>query len=270
MNADQTPQDNKDKDAGEPTFAPSETAPERAPEAAPDAAPDAPGAQAEAGTETPGDAGEADPTLAADANAHIEHLEGELVALNDKLLRALAEAENVRRRAQRDKEDASKYAIKGFAEDMLRVGDNLSRALAAIDGDARKADANLDNLAVGVEMVMKELLSAFDRAGVKPIEAEGSRFDPMLHEAMYEIDDATKPAGTVAHVLEQGFTLHGRTLRAAKVGVTKGGPKPEAPAADGAALAGGQSREGQHAYEHRSDAKASGQGGAGHQFDEKL
>jgi molecular chaperone GrpE len=266
MNEDQKPQDNKDtgagQGAGEPTFAPSETASERAPEAAPEAAPNAPGAQADAGADA---AGEADPTLAADANAHIEHLEGELVALNDKLLRALAEAENVRRRAQRDKEDALKYAIKGFAEDMLRVGDNLSRALAAIDGDARKADANMDNLAVGVEMVMKELLSAFDRAGVKPIEAEGARFDPMLHEAMYEIDDASKPAGTVAHVLEQGFTLHGRTLRAAKVGVTKGGPKPDAPA-----QAGGQSREGQHAYEHQSDTKGGGERGAGHQFDEKL
>jgi molecular chaperone GrpE len=251
MNADQPPRDESNpghaQDTGEPNFAPSETAPVPSQEPAP---------------------------ALDDATAHIEHLEGELAALNDKLLRSLAEAENVRRRAQRDKEDASKYAIKGFAEDMLRVADNLGRALAAIDADARKQDANLETIAVGVEMVMKELLSAFERAGVKPIEAEGQRFDPMLHEAMYELEDPSKPAGTVAQVLEQGFTLHGRTLRAAKVGVTKGGPKPEAkseaPAAEAERPQAGAGREGQHAYEHRSDGQTGGQGGAGHQFDEKL
>lgn len=204
-------------------------------------------------------------------------LEAEAASLNDKLLRALAEAENVRRRAQRDKEDATKYAIKGFAEDMVRVADNLGRALSAIDAEARVQDANLETIAVGIEMVQKELLAAFERAGVKPIAAMGARFDPMQHEAMYEIEDPGQPAGTIAHVLEDGFTLHGRTLRAAKVGVTKGGPKAGAADEGGPAPAdaapdgqgdgqGDGQRDGQHAYEHKAD----GPGETGARLDEKL
>lgn len=269
MNDDETPK--PDGTSDDPTFAPSEMAPDApsGPATGPassqendPAAPEAPAAEpdpAAVAGEDPQTPSTADP--GADM-ARIEALEIELAETNDKLLRALAEAENVRRRAQRDKEDATKYAIKGFAEDMLRVADNMGRALSAIDADARAADANLENIAVGVEMVQKELLAAFERAGVKPIAAMGARFDPMLHEAMFEIPDPAQPAGTVAQVLEDGFTLHGRTLRAAKVGVTKGGPKAAAPAEEPDA----PRRDGQQAYEQPAD----GATDAGRQLDEEL
>jgi len=208
---------------------------------------------------------EEDIEVEADPQERIEILEAKVSDLNDKLLRAMAETENVRRRAQRDKSDASKFAIKNFAEDLLRVSDNMGRALHSIDADARSQDANLENIAVGVEMVAKELLSAFERAGIKPIEALSHRFDPMRHEAMYEIEDKETPAGTVAQVLEVGYMLHDRTLRAAKVGVTKGGPK-EAPAestGDEDPTVEAQVREGQAAYEQKG-------GEAGSTLDEEL
>ena len=199
----------------------------------------------------------------------IEALEAEVAEMSDRALRALAEAENVRRRAQRDKEDASKYAIKNFAEDMIRVSDNLGRALSSIDDNVRGKDINLDNMAVGVEMVQKELLAAFERAKVKPILALGARFDPMKHEAMFEIEDPNQPAGTVSQVLEDGFTLHDRTLRAAKVGVTKGGPKSDFKSSESLGnltSADLHQREGQQAYEQKPDGSAE----AGEKLDEEL
>jgi len=205
-----------------------------------------------------------------DPDARIAELEAEVAELNDRVLRALAEAENVRRRAQRDREDASKYAIKNFAEGMLGIADNLGRALASIDADARAQDANLENIFVGVEMVQKELVTTFERYGIQPIKALGAKFDPMLHEAMFEIEDTETAAGTVAQVLEPGYVLHGRTLRAAKVGVTKGGPKePSAPdaapdAGDAAAEAEPEAdpaaREGQAAYESQTEPKTASGG----------
>ena len=200
-----------------------------------------------------------------DPAARISALEGQVEELNDKLLRALAEAENVRRRAQRDKEDTAKYGIKNFAEGVLGVADNLGRAMASIDADARVKDPNLENLFVGVEMVQKDLMSTFERFGVTPIKALGAKFDPMLHEAMYEVEDADTPAGTIAQVLEPGYVLHGRTLRAAKVGITKGGLKEaQMPAADAPAEASSAeevsadppTREGQAAYETKTESKA--------------
>ncbi len=204
-----------------------------------------------------------------DAAARIVVLEEQVVELNDKLLRALAEAENVRRRAQRDKEDTAKYGIKNFAEGILGVADNLGRAMASIDADARVKDPNLENLFVGVEMVQKDLMSTFERYGVTPIKALGAKFDPMLHEAMYEIEDTDTPAGTIAQVLEPGYVLHGRTLRAAKVGITKGGPKDaqisaaDSPAEDSAAegdSADPATREGQAAYETQTEPKTASGG----------
>ncbi len=226
---------------------------------------------ADATEETPwgdGDTAEAE-AAQDDAAARIAALEEQVAELNDKLLRALAEAENVRRRAQRDKEDTAKYGIKNFAEGILGVADNLGRAMASIDADARVKDPNLENLFVGVEMVQKDLMSTFERYGVTPIKALGAKFDPMLHEAMYEIEDTDTPAGTIAQVLEPGYVLHGRTLRAAKVGITKGGPKEaQLPAADAPAeesSAEGDSadpatREGQAAYETQTESKTASGG----------
>jgi molecular chaperone GrpE len=182
----------------------------------------------------------------------VEILQAQVSDLNDKLLRALAETENVRRRAQRDKEDASKYAIKSFAEQMITVSDNLGRALQSVDADARADNSALDNIVVGIEMVCRELNSGFERSGIMAIEALGQKFDPMMHEAMYEIEDKTTVAGTVAHVLEVGYVLNGRTLRAAKVGITKGGPKI-APVAETAEEGGDAdaSKDNQTAYESK-------------------
>jgi len=185
----------------------------------------------------------------------IEILEARVADLNDKLLRAIAETENVRRRAQRDKEDASKYAIKSFAEQMITVSDNLGRALQSVDEGARADNPALDSIVVGIEMVVRELNSGFERSGIKAIEALGQKFDPMMHEAMFEIEDTESAAGTIAQVLEVGYTLSGRTLRASKVGITKGGPKiapvPVAENADAEGLDADPAKDGQTAYESK-------------------
>jgi len=224
----------------------------------------APGDDAQAVPETDGEA-EEEAEVEADPQERIEILEAKVSDLNDKLLRAMAETENVRRRAQRDREDAAKYSLKSFVEQMLTVADNMGRALHSIDPEARTQDPALENIAVGVEMVNRELLSSLERFGIKPIEALGHRFDPMRHEAMFEIEDKETAAGTVAQVLEVGYMLHDRTLRAAKVGVTKGGPKeiPGEDKGDEDAAVEAQVREGQAAYEQKG-------GEAGSTLDEEL
>ena len=154
-------------------------------------------------------------------------LEAELADAKDKLLRALAEAENVRRRAARDVENASKRAIAGFARDMATVADNLGRAMDAVDPKAYEGNENLKGLITGIEMTAKDLQKGFERNGIIKLDPLGERFDPQLHEAMFEYEDASKPSGTVGQVMEPGYSLNGLPLRPAKVGVTKGGPKPE-------------------------------------------
>ncbi|MBT3556529.1 MAG: nucleotide exchange factor GrpE [Rhodospirillales bacterium] len=161
----------------------------------------------------------------------VVRLEGELASMHDKLLRAVAETENVRRRAQRDKEDTARYAVSNFSRDLLSVADNLRRALDSVDEDARKESPALENLMIGVEMTERELLAAFERTNIRRMETIGQRFDPNFHEAMFEYDDPDQPAKTVGQEIEAGYMLHDRALRPAKVGVTKGGPKEEAPAA---------------------------------------
>lgn len=159
--------------------------------------------------------------------------DAEVARLKDEYLRALAETENVRRRAARDRQEASQYAISGFARDLLSVADNLQRAMASVDAQARASDPALDALMSGLELTAKELKAVFERHGVKPIEAEGRPFDPHVHEAMYEVPDSSVPHGTVLHVVQAGYLLHDRTLRPARVGISRGGPKPsERPAAE--------------------------------------
>lgn len=180
-----------------------------------------------------------------------EVLAAELADAQDKVLRALAEVENVRRRAQRDKEDATRYAIAGFARDMVGVADNLRRALDSITPQARAASEGLNALAVGVEMTESAMLAALERNGVKPIDAVGQPFDANRHEALFEIPDDTKPAGTVLQVMERGYMLRDRLLRPAKVGIAKGGPRAE-PRPDPAGEVPGQRSP--SAYERRTDA----------------
>lgn len=153
-------------------------------------------------------------------------IETELAETRDRLLRALAETENVRRRASRDVENASKRAIAGFAREMVVVADNLSRALSSVDSEKFATDPAVKSMLEGVEMTAREMQNAFSRNGIKKIDPLGERFDPQHHEAMFEFEDPSKPAGTVGQVMEPGYTLHDQPLRPAKVGVTKGGQKP--------------------------------------------
>jgi len=173
---------------------------------------------------------------AASAAALAERLaaaEAEAARLKNEYLRALAETENVRKRSARERQEAGQYAIAGFARDLLSVADNLQRALDAVDAQAKAADPALQALTSGVEMTEKELLSVLERHGVKPIPALGQVFDPHVHEALYELPDPTVPQGTVVQVAQSGYTLHDRTLRPARVGLARGGPKPgAAPAAE--------------------------------------
>lgn len=154
----------------------------------------------------------------------VAKLETEVAGLKDQLLRAMAETENTRRRAQRDREDASKFAVSSFAKELVTVADNLRRALDAVPAEGREQDEMLKGLAVGVEATERQLLAAFERAGIKKIDPAGELFDPNFHQVMFEIENTGKSAGTVVQVLQPGYTIHGRLLREAMVGVAKGGP----------------------------------------------
>ena len=153
----------------------------------------------------------------------------------DKLLRVLAEMENLRRRTAREIADTRAYGISAFARDILAVADNMDRALQALDVELReKADAGIKALLDGVELTERELHKVLDKHGVRKFEPVGEKFDPNLHQAMFEIPDPTLPAGTVAQVVQPGYMIGERMLRPALVGIAKGGPKPvaEPPAND--------------------------------------
>jgi molecular chaperone GrpE len=152
----------------------------------------------------------------------------ESAQLKDQLLRALAEAENVRRRAQREREDAAKYAIANFARDVLQVSDNLHRALEAIPEAALAADEALKNLHEGVSATERQLDAALERQQVKRIWPMGEKFDANLHQAMFEVPTFDQQPGTVVQVMQAGYLIHDRLLRPALVGVAKQ-PAGEAP-----------------------------------------
>ena len=156
-------------------------------------------------------------------------LEAELAEYKDRLLRALAETENVRRRAQREREDASKYAIAGFAKDLLSAADNLRRALESLPESEAK-DERTRSLLAGVAATERELLGVFERHGIKRIDPKGEVFDHNFHQAIFETERPDQPSGSVVEVLQPGYVLHDRLLRPAMVGVAKGGPKPSEPA----------------------------------------
>jgi molecular chaperone GrpE len=156
----------------------------------------------------------------------------ELAELKDRLLRALADNENLRSRNARDLEDARKYAVTGFARDMLEVADNLRRALDSVPAGAREQDEALGNLMQGVEMTERGLLTALEKHRVRRVEPKrGDRFDFNLHQAMFEVPTDAVPPGTVAEVMQAGYVIADRLLRPALVGVAKA--IPVAPAADG-------------------------------------
>ena len=148
-----------------------------------------------------------------------QELENEIAQLRDKLLRTAAELENSRKRFEREKEDLSKYAITGFARDLLSVSDNLRRALESIEKET--LDPALKTMVEGVEMTEKEILTVFTKQGIQKVEPVGEPFDHNVHQAMFEIETDEQPQGTVVQMLQPGYTLHGRLLRPALVGVAK-------------------------------------------------
>ncbi|SHJ72727.1 molecular chaperone GrpE [Aureimonas altamirensis DSM 21988] len=172
---------------------------------------------------------------AADAE-RLAALEADNAELKDRVLRAAADMENLRRRTEREIRDARQFAVAGFARDMLGVSDNLSRALQAIPAEVRDgADSGFKSLVEGVEMTARSMLSALESHGVRKLEPKGQRFDPNFHQAMFEVPNAEIPANTVVEVVQDGYAIGERVLRPALVGVSKGGPKaPVEPASAGA------------------------------------
>ena len=169
-------------------------------------------------------------------------LEAEKTDLKEKLLRTLADMENLRRRTEREIADARTYAISNFARDMLNVADNFQRAIDSVPAEAREAgDPALKALVEGIELTEREMLKTLERYGVKPLDPQGQKFDPNLHQAMFEVPSPDVPSGTVVQVVQTGYVIGERVLRPALVGVAKGGPKAgeAAPAQNAAAAAAG-------------------------------
>lgn len=166
------------------------------------------------------------PAAAAAATAA---LQAEVASLKDRVLRTMAEMENLRRRTDREVADAKSYGVSSFAREMVSVADNLQRAQASLPADAKgEVSAAVKSFIDGVELTERDLITRLARFGVKPIETTGQRFDPNRHEALFEIPDEMVPTGTVVQQVETGYTIGERVLRPAKVGVSRGGSKAEA------------------------------------------
>ncbi len=184
-----------------------------------------------ANTEAEPDTAAADPAPAdrgeATAAALIETLGREAADLKDKLLRTLAEMENLRRRTEREIAESRIYGVASFARDILAVADNMDRALQMLRAELKeKADAGVKALLDGVELTERELIKVLEKHGVRKFEPQPrEKFDPNLHQAMYEVPDPSLPAGTVAQVVQSGYMIGERMLRPALVAVAKGGPK---------------------------------------------
>jgi molecular chaperone GrpE len=161
----------------------------------------------------------------------VEALTKEVAEAKDRMLRTLAEMENLRKRTQREVADARTYGITAFARDVLDIADNLQRALDAVPMEAREAaDPGLKALIEGVELTERSLHKTLEKNGVQKLDPLGEKFDPNFHQAMYEVPDSSVPTGTVVQVVQGGYTIGGRVLRPALVAVSKGGAKA-APAA---------------------------------------
>jgi molecular chaperone GrpE len=161
----------------------------------------------------------------------VEALTKEAAEARDKMLRTLAEMENLRRRTAKEVADARVYGITGFARDILEIADNLQRALDAIPADVKEtADPGIKAFIEGVELTERSLLNTLEKNGVKKFDPSGEKFDPNFQQAMYEVPDPSVPSGTVVQVVQAGFMIGDRVLRPALVGVSKGGAKA-APAA---------------------------------------
>lgn len=153
-------------------------------------------------------------------------LKTQLAETKDQLLRALADAENTRRRAAKDREDAGKYAMAAFARDLLEVADNFRRALEAVPDDAAQGNPQIQNLIDGISATERAMLQSFERHGIRKIEPEGEAFNPNFHEVMFETPVPNVAAGTIIQVIEPGYVLKDRLLRPARVGVAKATDAP--------------------------------------------
>ena len=161
----------------------------------------------------------------ADSTDPVEALAKENAELKDRVLRLAAEMENLRKRMAREVEDTRAYAITKFARDMLTATDSLSRALLVLPAETRDtAEGPLKSLIEGIDLTEREMQRLLAVHGVKPIEAEGQKFDPHRHQAMFEVPDPSRPEGTVVQVVQTGYAIGDRVLRPAMVGVAKGGP----------------------------------------------
>ena len=178
----------------------------------------------------PEQAASAEPAApAADAAAALAK---EAADLKDRLLRTLAEMENLRRRTDREVADSRQYAVANFARDLLGVADNMQRALGTLSADFRdQADPVVKSHIEGVELTERELIKVMEKHGIRKFDPQGQKFDPNLHQAMFEVPDPSVPSGTVVQVVQPGYMIADRMLRPALVGVAKGGPKA-APAAN--------------------------------------
>ncbi len=209
--------DNKTPGSGEPRPAPDSAQP------ASDAA-QQPGAAAAASAEAQASP---DPTVLAARNAE---LEGQIKDLTDRLLRAHADLDNLRKRMEREKEETAKYAITRFAQAVVGVADNFERAIGSVPAAAVAEGGPLKALLDGVSMTEREFLNVLERHGVKRISPQGEPFNPHHHQAVMEAQDPSVPAGTVTQVFQSGYMIEERCLRPAMVVVAKGGPKPGKPA----------------------------------------
>jgi molecular chaperone GrpE len=162
---------------------------------------------------------EADPK-----DAEIAALKEETAGLKDKILRLAAEMDNLRKRTEREKAEATLYAATNFARELLTVADNMDRAIAAVPPENREsADETTKNLLAGVEVTARELLNVFQRHGIRRVETLGQKFDPHYHQAMFEVPSSSEVPGTVVQELQAGYAIGERCLRPALVGVAKAG-----------------------------------------------
>lgn len=154
--------------------------------------------------------------------AQMTEYQTKIADLNDQLLRSFAEVENIKKRAAKEKEDALKYGISKFAKELLSVSDNLGRALDSIPESTRQEDPALNNLYVGVEATLNQLIGAFEKMNIKEVSSIGEKFNPHFHQVVFEDEQSAEPAGTIIQVLQKGYVIDDRLLREAMVGISKG------------------------------------------------
>lgn len=170
------------------------------------------------------------------ASDPVAALQAENTDLKDKLLRLMADMENLRRRTAREIVDARTYAVTNFARDMLNVADNVRRAIESVPEEASStAEGAFKGLIEGIDLTERDLLNTLERHGVKKLDPQGQKFDPNVHQAMFEVPNPDVPSGTVVQVVQSGYVIGDRVLRPALVGVAKGGPKaPNGAGSEGA------------------------------------